>query len=155
LSRAAHITIDKVVRFHHLLISTPELAREIRKLQVEVFTTTGIIKSESEYLADIARVKEWFASSTVLADIFEMLPCLERLDLADVAWDGLSSQLKSASVKLFQFSGLITIRLDSFHGLPLCSLHLSPVKHLLLYDVQPLGGNSTQIVLPQLETLLI
>jgi hypothetical protein len=157
-------SIAEIVRLHDLLILAPDIVRYIRKLNIVVYTT-GFEDPAIELTgggADKDRMKEWLASDTeTLTNIFEMLSAmlsessrfLERLEWSNIGpWDDLSSRLKSASAKLFKFSGLIY--LSNFRNLPLGSiLHLSPVKQLTLFHVRLQDNNSTPINLPQLEAL--
>jgi hypothetical protein len=131
---------------------TPDIACNIPKLHVY------IVEGETRPDGSVdVKVKVWFVISSLLPDIFEMFPFLEVFHWGNVrslTWDDLSSQLRLASLKLFQSSSLTTIILELFHGLPFSRLHLSPVKKLV-FDVQLHDRDSERIVLPQLETLQI
>jgi hypothetical protein len=144
-------TIEVAVRFHRLLISTPDIAINIRQLHVRICHRFG------EHMNGI---NEWYASagSTLLAEILEIPPCLERLhwnNAVQLTWDELSSELRSALVKLFQRPSLTTITMMPPDGFPLSALHLSPVKRLDLYCVSLDKRDQGQVMLPHLETLKI
>jgi hypothetical protein len=95
-------TIWKVVKFHRLLISTPDIAWNILNLNVWVLGyPSRAVNDEGKEISP----QKWFASSPLLIDIFGVMYCLEILipnNLMHLTWDELSSDLRSAIVKLFR-----------------------------------------------------
>jgi hypothetical protein len=142
-----------VVRLHHLLISSPDIACNIHKLEVGLSCYKGKI-DENGNLVD---VKDWFRSSTLLANVLANLPCVQTFVWRNsFNWDKVSSEFQSALVKLFQSPSLTTIDISYIIGLPLSAFHIvSPVKRLELYSTQLQNGDQMQITLPHLEVLMI
>ena len=103
---------------------------------------------------------EWYANNTTLADILGMLPCLavfvwETGRYVVLSWEHLSSNFRSAIVKLFQRPSLTTVVMKLPDGFPLCSLHHSPIKRLEISHIGFLDNHQGQLMLPHLEMLKI
>jgi hypothetical protein len=148
-------TVKRVVLFHRLLISTPNIAHNVRTLGLRFRQNMGNVGGEGK----VVRVKEWFMSSTLLAEVLEMLPCIQKFSwqsFLNLRWDELPSELRSALVKLFQRPSLTAIKLSQFNGFPLSALHIvSPVKRLQFWNVLLHNSDQGQVILPHLESLTI
>ena len=148
-------TFQMVDKLHRLLIGTPDIAWNIRKLRMNVYAygATPISGENKE-------VMEWYANNTTLADILGMLPCLavfvwETGRYVVLSWEHLSSNFRSAIVKLFQRPSLTTVVMKLPDGFPLCSLHHSPIKRLEISHIGFLDNHQGQLMLPHLEMLKI
>jgi hypothetical protein len=146
-------TIQMVIRLHRLLISSPDIVSNIHKLEVGLSHYQG----NTDENGSLVGVKDWFRSSTLLANVLEILPCVQTLVWrSSFNWDEVSSELQSALVKLFQSPSITTIDISYVIGLPLSAFHIvSPVKKLELYSTQLRGGDRIQINLSHLEVLMI
>jgi DNA replication protein DnaD len=70
-------------------------------------------------------------------------------------WQELSSELRTALVKLFR-SSLTTITIQALDNFPLSILHaVSPLKRLKISYTDLLKNDSRLVILPHLETLIL
>jgi hypothetical protein len=148
-------TIQKVALFHRLLIRTPEIGRNVRKLRLKIGEHWNAIMDNPE--GKIVDMKNSFATINLLVDIFSFLPCIKSFTWYNrVIWDELPSNFRLALVTLFQLPSLTTIDISDVTDFPLSVLHVvSPVKRLALQSVRLHSSDQSQVILPHLEVLRI
>jgi hypothetical protein len=147
------ITMKTVILFHRLLIRTPDIARNVRRVQVGLYDyyRHGTVDGEPGEGGNAKRLE----TNTLLAEVFASMSCVKTFGWrAAAVWDKLSCDLRSALVKLFHCN-LTTIKLANLDGFPLSVLHIvSPVKELKLTSVL-LRSDHEQVILPHLKILRI
>jgi hypothetical protein len=147
-------TIKTVILFHRLVIRTPDIARNVRRVQVGFHDYPSHGTADRE-LGEGGNVAKRLATNTLLAEVFASMTCVETFAWRiSAVWDELSCDLQSVLVKLFQRNPTI-INIENIDGFPLSALHIvSPVKQLGLSFVV-LSSDHEQVILPHLKMLRI
>ena len=146
-------SIQKIVLFHYLLVRTPEIGRNVRKIRFEL----GEHQWEDSPEGKIVDIGKCSATINLLVDIFSFLPCVNSFSwFNSVGWDELPSNSRLTLVTLFQLPSLTIIDISYVTDFPLSALHVvSPVKRLLLQSVRLYSSDQSQVILPHLEVLRI